>query len=59
LLHVAAAIIRREKWRFNYGAKITPERIANFPLAIDENTLQAITEQLQQAAKVEQVALAT
>ena len=31
-LFVAAAIIHSEKWRFNYGRKLTPARIAKFPL---------------------------
>lgn len=31
-LFIAAAVLRAEKWRFNYGRKITPERIANFQI---------------------------
>jgi type I restriction enzyme M protein len=30
-LLIAAATIRLEKWRFNYGRKLTPSRIAEFP----------------------------
>ncbi len=31
-LVVTAAILRAERWRFNYGRKLTPERIARFPM---------------------------
>ena len=31
-LVVTAAILRYERWRFNYGRKLTPERIAGFSL---------------------------
>lgn len=57
MLYVAAAIIRREKWRFNHGAKMTPQRIANFPLQASEGTLLAINRQLKQAAKIEDIAM--
>ena len=36
-LTIAAAIIRSEKWRFNYGRKLTPDRIAGFPLHISKS----------------------
>jgi type I restriction enzyme M protein len=29
-LFIAAALIRLERWRFNYGRKLTPSRICNF-----------------------------
>lgn len=31
-LFIAASIIRLQRWRFNYGRKLTPARIADFPL---------------------------
>jgi type I restriction enzyme M protein len=31
-LVIAAAILHAEKWRFNYGRKLTPNRIARFRL---------------------------
>lgn len=31
-LFIAAAIIRLERWRFNYGRKLTPARIASFKM---------------------------
>lgn len=36
-LVIAAAIIHSEKWRFNYGRKLTPDRIARFPLHISKS----------------------
>ena len=56
-MYVAAAVIRRERWRFNYGSKITPERIAGFPLPTDIGLLAAIKRELARAAKVEALAL--
>ena len=57
LLYVAAAVIRRERWRFNYGSKITPERIASFPLPDDVELLSAVKRELGRASKVEALAL--
>jgi len=34
-LYLAAAVIRLERWRFNYGRKITPERIAHMRVRRD------------------------
>jgi len=36
LLIIAAAVIRAERWRFSYGRKLTPARIAAFPLPKDK-----------------------
>lgn len=36
-LLIAAAVIRLEKWRFNYGRKLTPARICNFPIPSNPN----------------------
>ncbi len=33
-LIAAAAYLQLEKWRFNYGRKLTPQRIANFPMGV-------------------------
>lgn len=38
-LFVAAATIRSEKWRFNYGRKLTPSRIADFPFPCSDALL--------------------
>lgn len=45
-LLIAAAIIRLERWRFNYGRKLTPRRIAEFPLAFPEALLTSVSEQI-------------
>lgn len=39
LLYVAAATLRQEAWRFDYGRKMTPRRIAQFPLSTDKDLL--------------------
>lgn len=57
LLYIAAAVIRKERWRFNYGAKITPERIISFPLPVSAELMDAIRDELKGAANVEKAAL--
>ena len=57
LLYVAAAVVRRERWRFNYGSKITPERIASFPLPDAAGLLSIIKRELDRAGTVEALAL--
>lgn len=44
LLYVAAAVCRLERWRFNYGRKITPNRIAGFLLPSSNRLLSWIRE---------------
>ena len=56
-LYVAAAVLRHEKWRFDYGRKMTPQRIAGFPLDLDADLLAEITEQRRRALDVERQAL--
>jgi type I restriction enzyme M protein len=53
LLYVAAAVIRNERWRFSYGRKATPARIADFPLPHNDALLSRIDEYLERAARVE------
>lgn len=53
MLYVAAAAIRNERWRFSYGRKATPARIADFPLPHDEEHIKRIEEYLERAARVE------
>ena len=48
-LYVAAATLRHERWRFNYGRKMTPTRIANFPLRLDRSLVSWVREQWEQA----------
>lgn len=53
MLYVAAAAIRNEKWRFSYGRKATPARIADFPLPHTADLMERATGYLERAARVE------
>lgn len=53
MLYIAAAAIRNEKWRFSYGRKATPARIADLPLAHDGELVERVTDYLERAARVE------
>jgi hypothetical protein len=53
LLYVAAAVIRNEQWRFSYGRKATPARIADFPLPHNDALLERIDGYLERAARTE------
>jgi len=53
MLYIAAAAIRKEKWRFSYGRKATPARIADFPLPHDDALIERVTDYLEKAARVE------
>lgn len=59
LLYIAAAVIRLERWRFNYGSKITPSRIASFPLPTSGELDEIIRRELERANKVEALALSS
>lgn len=56
-LYIAAAVIRKEKWRFNYGAKITPQRIASFQMPHLTEILKAISRELGNQRNIEEQAL--
>lgn len=53
MLYVAAAAIRNERWRFSYGRKATPSRIADFPLPHTDELLERIDDYLVRATRVE------
>lgn len=57
LLYVAAAVVRNEAWRFSYGRKATPDRIAYFPLPSSAPLLRRIDEYLARADRVERIML--
>jgi hypothetical protein len=46
MLFTAAAVIRLEKWRFSYGRKLTPSRIAGYRLSISPELEKWMTDQL-------------
>jgi type I restriction enzyme M protein len=58
-LYYAAAILRIERWRFNYGRKITPDRICDFPMPQDSQLFEWITNQLKTAKSIEDLTLST
>jgi hypothetical protein len=55
--YIAAAKIQSEQWRFNYGMKMTPERIAEYPIEVSAERLKWIREYLAHADTVEKGAL--
>lgn len=57
LLYIAAAVIRQERWRFNYGRKITPERIASYPVPDTEAVRTRVRAHIEEGLRIEQVAL--
>lgn len=57
-LYIVAAVLRRERWRFDYGRKMTPNRIADFPLPVEESVPKKVRELLNAAERIEDVALA-
>lgn len=57
-LFVAAAVIRLEKWRFNYGRKLTPQRICDFVMPDDEELYAWAEEKITMWKKVTESAVA-
>jgi len=58
-LYLVAAILRLEKWRFNYGRKITPKRISQFLLPNDKNLSAWIRERIVVTARIQEEILAS
>jgi len=56
-LFMAAAILRKEKWRFDYGRKMTPARIAGFPMVLDADLLAWISAETAKATAIEKQGL--
>ena len=57
ILYIAAAVVRQERWRFNYGRKITPERIANYPIPASAEVLARVRSHMQDGQRIEDIAL--
>lgn len=55
---LAAAILRLERWRFNYGRKLTPSRITKFALDDDPTILEAIQSAIDGFVRVRDSAMA-
>lgn len=56
-LYIAAAVVRSERWRFNYGMKATPTRIARYPLPLGESLIREVRILIDAASKIENLAL--
>lgn len=57
MLYVAASVVRQERWRFNYGRKITPERIAGYPMPNSEAVLKRVRTHVEEGRRIEEIAL--
>jgi hypothetical protein len=57
-LVIAAACLHAEKWRFSYGRKLTPARIAEFVLPNDKALEAWVSSQIAQTKRVVKTALA-
>ena len=57
MMYLAAATLRREAWRFDYGRKMTPKRIAGFPLKADSDLLMWIEQENKKAEAIEMRAI--
>jgi type I restriction enzyme M protein len=52
MLYTAAAVVRLERWRFSYGRKITPQRIANFKIPKDAALLRWIARRMVEVGEL-------
>lgn len=57
MLYIAAAVIRNERWRFNYGRKITPERIAGYPMPNSPMILARVRAHIDEGQRIEEMAI--
>lgn len=57
VLYVAAAVVRSERWRFNYGMKATPSRIGSYPLPLGAKLLEQVRALIGAAERIEALAL--
>lgn len=53
LMYIAAATLRKEAWRFDYGRKMTPKRIADFPMRSDSELMTWIKQENSKAEAIE------
>lgn len=56
-LYIAAAVVRYERWRFNYGMKATPDRIAGLPLPDSESLIARVRSILDGSKRIDDAAL--
>lgn len=55
--YIAAAILRLERWRFNYGRKMTPPKIETFAMKTSKFIARKIGELLMEASEIERQVL--
>lgn len=58
MMFIAAAVIRSERWRFNYGMKVTPARIAGYSVPTHTSLIERVSGYLEDARSLEEQALA-
>lgn len=51
--YVAAAVLRCERWRFNYGRKMTPPKIETFVMPVNDTICEGIEDLLDAASEIE------
>jgi len=56
-MYIASAVIRLERWRFNYGRKITPSRITDVEISGDPTLRHWITKRLKETDHIEDTLL--
>jgi len=56
-LYIAAAVIRAERWRFNYGRKITPDRIASYPMPVSAGVVSRVKDHIEAGLRLEEAAI--
>lgn len=56
-LFIAAAMVRRERWRFNYGRKMTPTRISQIGLPRQKSLKAWVTSRLTQIRQLIRITL--
>jgi hypothetical protein len=56
-LYIAAAVLRSERWRFNYGMKATPQRISEYPLPSSHLLLERVRSMIAAAGAIEALAM--
>jgi hypothetical protein len=57
MMYLAAATLRREAWRFDYGRKMTPKRVAGFPLKATPSLLEWINVENKKSEAIEMRAI--
>jgi len=56
-LYITAAVIRSERWRFNYGMKATPSRIKGYQLPISDNVVERARTLIDNAKRIIDLAI--